>query len=213
MEKVILFANSRLGELSDTIGSLRYSSYDESRHKEYPNLADGGLHHMSSSGSDGDSGMVSCASLSSDEGRPRNGWEGELDGDRDERAFEKDSSKEETRKQIRLRDRLRISRPMFQKADFLGEDFLLLSAVDEAGEMLPGSECLFSEYSTLVVSSLTHVIAFIDAYAAVGVELMHLLKYVVRSCGVRIFFCTTGCHLTPDHIFFSSLPVREHHCC
>ena len=60
------------------------------------------------------------------------------------------------RKQIVLRDRLRISKPVFQKADFLGEDFSLLSAVDEA-----------------------------DAFA-VGVELMHLLKYIcVNIISVR----------------------------
>jgi len=36
----------------------------------------------------------------------------------------------EARKQIIMRDRLRISKPVFQKADFLGDDFSL-SAVDE----------------------------------------------------------------------------------
>ena len=105
---MILFANSRLGELSDTIGSLRYSSYEES-HKEYPSLADGGMHHLSSSDTDGDSGIVSCASMSSDE-RHQTRLEEDLDVNRDNRTFKSDSSKDETKKQIMLRDRLRISR-------------------------------------------------------------------------------------------------------
>ncbi|KAL7552470.1 hypothetical protein ACHAWF_015723 [Thalassiosira exigua] len=161
VEKVILFANSRLGELSDTIGSLRYASYEdgqEEMRKKYPSLADGGISnatctrsfdyvHQLSSSEDGDSGLASDASLSSDDMPARN--QPDDDADEDRRSVFKRESREDTRKQIILRDRLRISRPMFQKADFLGEDFSLLSAVDEA-----------------------------DAYTAVGVELMHLLKYV-----------------------------------
>ena len=46
------------------------------------------------------------------------------------RRINTDSSNE-ARKQIIMRDRLRISKPVFQKADFLGDDFSLLSAVDE----------------------------------------------------------------------------------
>ena len=126
----ILFANSRLGELSDTIGSLRYSSYEdgqEEMNKKYPRLADGGMHQLSSSDSDGgESGVVSSSSLSGDLG------DDNIGNSSARRIFKSDSSKDETRKQIMLRDRLRISRPMFQKADFLGEDFSLLSAVDEA---------------------------------------------------------------------------------
>ncbi|KAL7542428.1 hypothetical protein ACHAXR_011769 [Thalassiosira sp. AJA248-18] len=140
VEKVILFANSRLGELSDTIGSLRYSSYEdgqEEMRKRYPSLADGGMHQLSSS--EDDSGMSCASSVQNDD----------LGGNGDHHIFKSDSSKDETKNQIMLRDRLRISRPMFQKADFLGEDFSLLSALDEA-----------------------------DAYTAVGVELMHLLKYI-----------------------------------
>ena len=150
VEKVILFANSRLGELSDTIGSLRYSSYEdgqEEMRRTHPALADGGMHQLSSSDSDGgESGVISedsSTSIMSEQGG--------LKGTRNIRKS--DSSKDETKKQIMLRDRLRISRPMFVKADFLGEDFSLLSAVDEA-----------------------------DAYTAVGVELLHLLKYIVSFC-------------------------------
>lgn len=148
VEKVILFANSRLGELSDTIGSLRYSSYEDGQEEMRPSLADGGIHESSSS-DDGDSAILSCASSTS-----QNRMEDRLEDNRgDRRTFKSDPSNDETKKQIILRDRLRCSRPMFQKADFLGEDFSLLSAVDEA-----------------------------DAYTAIGVELMHLLKYVVSCC-------------------------------
>lgn len=138
---MILFANSRLGELSDTLGSLRYSSYEES-HTEYPSLADGGMHHLSSSDSDGDvakpASCLSGASSSSDEQCAHNRQqEEELDVHRgDGHTFKSDLFNDETKRQILLRDRLRIRRPMFQKADFLGDDFSLLSAVDEAGKLL-----------------------------------------------------------------------------
>ena len=149
IEKVVLFANSRLGELSDTIGSLHYSSYEddqEEMRKKYPSLVDGGMHQLSSSDSDGASTVSSFSGEQDDN----------MDLDGNVRRLKSDTSSE-TKKQIMLRDRLRISKPMFQKADFLGEDFSLLSAVDEA-----------------------------DAYTAVGVELMHLLKYVcVNIISVR----------------------------
>lgn len=149
---MILFANSRLGELSDTIGSLRYSSnedgQDEMRRKS-PSLAEVGMHQLSSSDSDDeDSGPSSASSLADEQ---EDGI-----GDNGNRRLRKiDSS--ETKKQLVLRDRLRISKPLFQKADFLGEDFSLLSAVDE-----------------------------VDAYTAVGVELLHLLRYIcVNVIAVR----------------------------
>jgi hypothetical protein len=146
VEKVILFANSRLGELSDTIGCLRYSSYEDGQddRNAHPNFADGGIHQLSSSDEeDGGGHHASDESLSSD------GEAQHLDI-----TIEQDAA---TRRQIIMRDRMRMTRPLFQKADFLGEDFSLLSAVDEA-----------------------------DAYAAVGVELMHLLKFVcVNIIAVR----------------------------
>lgn len=181
----ILFANSRLGELSDTIGSLRYSSYEdgqEEMNKKYPRLADGGMHQLSSSDSDGgESGVVSSSSLSGDQG------DDNVRNSSARRIFKSDSSKDETRKQIMLRDRLRISRPMFQKADFLGEDFSLLSAVDEA-----------------------------DAYTAVGVELLHLLKYVVSQLisWPLIFICcccTRVCLTLPASLSLYLLEVHQYH--
>lgn len=119
VEKVILFANSRLGELSDTIGSLRYSSnedgLDEMRRKS-PSLAEVGMHQLSSSDSDDDDSGPSSASSLADE--QEDGF-----GDNGNRRLRKiDSS--ETKKQLVLRDRLRISKPLFQKADFLGRTFL-----------------------------------------------------------------------------------------
>lgn len=154
IEKIVLFANSRLGELCNTIGNLHYSSYEddqEEMRKKYPSLADGGIHQLSSSDSDGaDSGQSTVSSFSGEQDDNPDNLVGNLQRLKSDTSYE-------TKKQIMLRDRLRISKPMFQKADFLGEDFSLLSAVDEA-----------------------------DAYVAVGVELMHLLKYVsVNIISVR----------------------------
>lgn len=146
VEKVILFANSRLGELSDTIGCLRYSSYEDGQddRKAHPHLADGGIHQLSSSDEEDGGGHHASDASSSSDGEAQH-----LDI-----TVEQDAA---TRRQIIMRDRMRMTRPLFQKADFLGEDFSLLSAVDEA-----------------------------DAYAAVGVELMHLLKFVcVNIIAVR----------------------------
>ena len=161
IEKIILFANSKLGELSDTIGSLTYSTFEddqEEMRKKFPTLADGGMHQLSSSDSDNNADSdQSVASSYSDGELDSNGNlvnAAELKGRH--RRINTDSSNE-TRKQIIMRDRLRISKPVFQKADFLGDDFSLLSAVDET-----------------------------DAYIAVGVELMHLLKYIcVNIISVR----------------------------
>lgn len=92
--------------------------------------------HQLSSSEDGeeDSGIISDASSSCSLPETTHLDDG-LDGNADHhRLFKSDSSNDETKKQIALRDRMRISRPMFQKADFLGED--LVSAVDEAGKNL-----------------------------------------------------------------------------
>ena len=165
-----LFANSRLGELSDTIGSLRYSSFDGQDIKKYPAL-DSGLHLDSSS--EDTSGILSWASSSSDE----------LEGDEIEKSAyvnksDSDDPDEETKRQINLRDRLRISRPLFQKGDFLmGDDFSLLSAVDE-----------------------------LDAYALIGIELMHLL--------VNVLDCYTSrpLGLAVDLQIFAEIPLYQYYC-
>lgn len=120
---MILFANSRLGELSDTIGSLRYTSYEdglEEMRKKYPSLADGGMHDASSSDSDGGDSIAS--SISGEQGETSAGG-----SNHPGRARGTSSSNDDTKKQIMLRDRLRISRPLFSKADFLGEVRLFLS--------------------------------------------------------------------------------------
>ena len=69
IEKIVLFANSRLGELSDTIGSLHYSGEDqEEMRKKIPSLADGGMHQLSSSDSDGaDSDQTAASSFSGEQ--------------------------------------------------------------------------------------------------------------------------------------------------
>ena len=153
--KIILFANTRLGELSDTIGSLRYFSYEEGNQdvrRTFPNLDDGGIHPCSSSDDDeGDN--ISCTSSDEDNHHHIQAHFDHSDREHERhRRHQSDSSNEKdaaTKRQLVVRDRLRIGRPLFQKAGFLGEDFSLLSAVDEA-----------------------------DAYTAIGVELLHLLKFV-----------------------------------
>ena len=152
VEKIILFANSRLGELSDTIGSLRYSSYEDGNQefrRSFPNLDDGGIHPCSSS--DDDEGDDVSYLSSDDENRKRQAQYDQTDEDhkKQHKRYSSNEKDAATKRQLVYRDRLRVSRPLFMKAGFLGEDFSLLSAVDET-----------------------------DAFTAIGVELMHLLKFV-----------------------------------
>mmetsp|Transcript_62977 Transcript_62977/g.186007 ORF Transcript_62977/g.186007 Transcript_62977/m.186007 type:complete len:1313 (-) Transcript_62977:828-4766(-) len=180
-EKVSLFAHSRMGELAETIGSLRFpaeSGYGESR-LDHP-LSDGGMHPSASSSSDdGMRGRSFSWSSSSDDGqenktpvlsraRQGDGSGGSLSAASMSNAHSsakrrrgsrgKPRSDNPARRKIEQSERLRQQRPMFQRSDqVVGEDFLLLSAVDEA-----------------------------DAYTAVGVELMHLLKFIcVNTIAVR----------------------------
>jgi len=150
VDKVMLFANSQMGQLSDTIGSLRFPSDDQNYSGQ--SLSDVGMHSSSSSSSDG---------IRNSDGWYESEEEEEEEGDINcheiieevpcnqkshKKSFETNGS---LTQQILHNEQLRISRPMFQRSDIFGEDFLLLSAVDEA-----------------------------DAYAAVGIEMMHLLKFL-----------------------------------
>eukprot|EP00934_Nitzschia_sp_Nitz4_P002918 Nitzschia sp. Nitz4//scaffold9_size221794//76701//80874//NITZ4_001339-RA/size221794-snap-gene-0.181-mRNA-1//-1//CDS//3329560980//2908//frame0 len=186
VEKVTLFAQARLGELADTAGSLRFLSSEEltemsgallarasSAVYDYP-LSDGGIHPSASSSSDdggGGPGAFSWSdSSSSDEGsrdsalfpaQPSGGLPPakktsltpQIKRSKRE-AVQYDAAK---RKIDHFQD-LRRERPIFQRNDHIvGEDLLLVSAVDEA-----------------------------DAYSAVGVELLHILKYIcVNVIAVR----------------------------
>ena len=71
VEKVTLFAHARMGELADTVGSLRFPSYDDgingNKGDGYP-LSDGGIHPSASSSSD-EFGRTMSWSDSSGEGR------------------------------------------------------------------------------------------------------------------------------------------------
>ena len=70
VEKVTLFAHARMGELADTVGSLRFPSYDDGKNGnkgDYP-LSDGGMHPSASSSSD-EFGRAMSWSDSSGEGR------------------------------------------------------------------------------------------------------------------------------------------------
>lgn len=187
-----------MGELADTIGCLRFPTYDDASMDnasfgEYP-LSDGGMHPSGSSSSDsmGDSwsdssnekaardmlamDMQRHAPASSDRRRrSRPTTTGSNEGRKDRRGVRGRGANASTRgvpqqnlsndhqddlvvRQIQHGEQLRTARPTFQRAEHvLDDDFLLLSAVDEA-----------------------------DAFAAVGVELMHLLRYIcVNTIAVR----------------------------
>lgn len=214
VEKVTLFTQARLGELADTAGSLRFPSYDDSdyggsnssvkrrnpRTPRFENpLSDSGRHPSASSSDDEDTGR---------RGRRTRAWSDSSDGDADSydgsrpgnkspsfvspigktssggtlsaegtehrsnksqvnkttdrlsqgKSPHKSKSYDVAQRQISHFADLRLSRPLFQRIDhILGEDLLLLFAVDEA-----------------------------DGYTAVGVELMHLLRFIcVNVIAVR----------------------------
>jgi hypothetical protein len=216
-EKVLLFAQSRLGELADTAGSLRFPAFDDeyafsSRNQtgtEYEyQLSDRGLHPSASSSSDDGglggggqkwtdtsseeeeaSGIVHINSKGSGKHSILSGPTAasailgsvpkvysELSNEtttnkssepddagtasrRDTIARTRDLENIEiVRQQIAHFTLLRKNRQLFQRNEqILGEDMLFLSAVEEA-----------------------------DAYTTVGVELMHVLKYIcVNLIAVR----------------------------
>lgn len=214
VEKVTLFAQARLGELADTAGSLRFLSSDETMDTnlintgsyDYP-LSDGGIHPSASSSSDEGAGgrhkhkggfPWSDSSSDEDVGSKASG-SGRLDiaqtfsstdgysARTDTRgnltqasafssfrakkasssgarspgrpAFTETQEKfEATTRKIAHFQEIRRERSIFQRNDHIvGEDLLLISAVDEA-----------------------------DAFSAVGVELLHILKYIcVNLIAVR----------------------------
>jgi hypothetical protein len=209
-EKVMLFAQARLGELADTAGSLRFPSFDDEygygssmqnggdlnsshqHHYSYP-LADGGMHPSASSSSDegatgAGQGMYPWSDSSDDEDASHcsqragalpkvlSGFSDDTINRNNVSEFSRASpqfdasvfsnstrkkdmeSMAAVRRQIAHFAELRQSRPLFQRNDqILGEDMLFLSAVEEA-----------------------------DGYTAVGVELMHVLRYIcVNLIAVR----------------------------
>ena len=69
VEKVTLFAHARMGELADTVGSLRFPSYDDGtigNKGDYP-LSDGGIHPSASSSSDEFGRTISWSDSSSED--------------------------------------------------------------------------------------------------------------------------------------------------
>jgi hypothetical protein len=199
IEKITLFTQARLGELADTAGSLRFLSSEEltelngtfvaratTSTYEHP-LSDGGIHPSASSSSDdGAGGKASYPwTDSSSDGSigsnrlsiPQTFSAGGVSTQTEQIAnlasrgdFSRHSSPikqsinkqheqyESATRKIGHFDELRRERPIFQRNDHIvGEDLLLVSAVDEA-----------------------------DAYSAVGVELLHILKYIcVNVIAVR----------------------------
>ena len=197
-EKVMLFAQSRLGELADTAGSLRFSNIDDfdsnnsiNQHNDhrshtafgYP-LSDAGLHPSASSSEDSGQGTWSDTSDENKKGdrRPTVFAIGSDEQDavrirksqgKRKAANKKTSSKSEQHsngsrvqeyanaaalRQIAHFTELRKRRPIFLRNDqILGEDMLLISAVEE-----------------------------VDGYTAVGVELLHVLRFIcVNLIAVR----------------------------
>ena len=63
-EKVMLFAQSRLGELADTAGSLRFSSMEDPQHPTYQHSSSSQYHGPTASGSSGGPGGYDSAPLS-----------------------------------------------------------------------------------------------------------------------------------------------------
>lgn len=214
VEKVTLFAQSRLGELADTAGSLRFQMDDDSEFGGFSSRSrsrGGGYEGFSSrSRSRGggyehplsDGGMHPSASSSDDEHRANGIFPWSDTSDEDEhseagsktcvsprpefstgnassttiRITNKASSTDKNasfgnkptkfkstafaaaHRQINHFTMLRCERPTFQRYDHIvGEELLLLSAVDEA-----------------------------DGYTAVAVELMHVLRFIcVNVIAVR----------------------------
>ena len=216
VEKVTLFAQARLGELADTAGSLRFLSSDENmgmystntNSYDYP-LSDGGIHPSASSSSDegagggyhsnNKGGFPWSDSSSEDEIGSKASQSARLDiaqtfssadgysartdhrGNLTEPSVfsalrnkitqasevlapgrptftETQEKFEATTRKIAHFQEIRRERSIFQRNDYIvGEDLLLISAVDEA-----------------------------DAFSAVGVELLHILKYIcVNLIAVR----------------------------
>jgi SPX domain len=220
-EKVMLFAQARLGELADTAGSLRFPAMEDQHltnavassyyrgpinsHTEsaplspdsaaasrtpasydYP-LSDGGMHSSTSSSSDGagSDGLFYWSDSSSDDsvqqndddsGSPnvprslsayrdlqqgRHDHSKKLDGAKrtpsarnsmrsDRPDKKKHNGFDSAKRHLDHFEKLRRNKPIFQRSgNIMGEDLLLLSAVDEA-----------------------------DGYTAVGVELMHVLRFI-----------------------------------
>ena len=188
VEKVTLFAQARLGELADTAGSLRFLSSEEltqwsesfvGKAYEHP-LSDGGIHPSASSSSDeggGHGGRWSGSSCDENESESSHYSQPFAGGvsSTEQAAFsamgirksapdvlgqkkEQQEHYEAAKQKIQHFQELRRERPIFLRNDHIvGEDLLLISAVDEA-----------------------------DAYSAVGVELLHILKYIcVNVIAVR----------------------------
>lgn len=204
VEKCTLFAQARLGELADTAGSLRFPFFDDDNNNnnneygsfggsnsgnhprggasayEHP-LSDGGLHPSASSsdedgavGVDGGHGLFPWSDSSDDDdssnankssivttGSAGGGIPTQSDAhhhrvtSRDSKiksiySFGKHEGFDAAQRQIAHFEELRRNQPVFQRNDrIVGEDLLLISAVDEA-----------------------------DGYTAVGVELLHVLRYI-----------------------------------
>ncbi len=178
IDKICLFTHSRMGELTDTVGSLRFP-FDQTDYDRQEDDHTLGMHPSASSSSDEEPQYLSSSfnEKSIDHHHHHHHDESFMkpplfprrrnDGQAAALAAcsrEEIMSDEETNIQspawrhIKIATSLRLARPTFQRSDhILGEDWMLLSAMDEA-----------------------------DAYTTTGVEFLHLLKFIcVNAIAVR----------------------------
>ena len=156
VEKVKLFTYARLGELSDTIGSLRFAEQDHNptsdfAENEYQFISGGSVNGASSSSSSEESAANDAPCFSEEE--------------KDKRQYSPQNppspatnEKRKRKKATLIGRKKKWNRPVFQRSEqVIGEDSLLLAAEDE-----------------------------LDAYTAVGVELLHLIRFIsVNSISIR----------------------------
>jgi len=164
IDKITLFTHSRMGELTDTIGSLRFPSDQMEYNRQ--NNDHLGIHPSGSSSSD--EGPDHLSTSSNEKSRDDEKFISKMkpplfprrkkDTRVDKAQEDEDHVKKSAWRQIKIGEQLRKGRHLFQRSDYvLGEDFLLLSAVDEA-----------------------------DAYTTVGVEFLHLIRYIcINAVAVR----------------------------
>mmetsp|Transcript_26913 Transcript_26913/g.40421 ORF Transcript_26913/g.40421 Transcript_26913/m.40421 type:complete len:979 (+) Transcript_26913:138-3074(+) len=180
IDKICLFTHSRMGELTDTVGSLRFpfdqTDYDCREENHHDRDHPFGIHPSASSSSDEEQYLSSSSNEKSrdhhhhhDESfmkpplfprRRNDGPIGLTNCSREEMMSDEDETymNSSAWRQIKIATSLRLTKPTFQRSDYvLGEDFLLLSAMDEA-----------------------------DAYTTTGVEFLHLLKFIcINAVAVR----------------------------
>jgi len=203
-EKVLLFAQSRLGELADTAGSLRFSNIDDfdngsvSNQKEtrtafhYP-LSDGGLHPSASSSEDeGVAAGQGTWTDSSEDDENSHGQSssvphvfsvgGVSDGTSGEHASEKMTPHKATRKKPMPRSRDQRKPPLEEYVNAsVQRQIAHFTDLRKRRPVFLRNDQILGE-DMLLISAVEEV----DGYTAICVELMHVLRYIcVNLIAVR----------------------------